>query len=341
MRDISKKILVGVALLTSSQSVFGWGTAGHRTVAEIANRYLSPQIKQTISPLLGKDSLADSSLWADQVKNISAWSHTRDYHFENIDDNENYLQSIKTNIQAAANNGGAVMAVLEAQKALEASTSSQAQKSSALRFLIHFVGDLHQPLHSGRPADKGGNLITRNWNGKKTNLHSIWDSSLIESAYPQFLYKTKGGKVVDEKKYADYLQQQYSQLPVESPDDLEKWLDESLQLRPLIYQNASASETSLQRQFISSVDRAIFKAGVRLASIINRIFMSSTETAFQQSFRKSIESILGPISDIISLDPRTNKLGVYVETTENSFETADGFEFPLVFDAENNPTREN
>lgn len=326
MRDISKKILVGVAFQTilpglaffvSHQRAEAWGTSGHRAVAEVAARSLSPQIKQVISPFLGKDNLPTAALWADQVKNIQNWNHTKSYHFESIGDSEDYLGSLEANSQLAIDQGGAIMAVLESENVLSSGASTFDQKANALRFLVHFVGDLHQPLHSGRPEDRGGNDIDRKWSGKKTNLHAIWDSSIVEAAYPQFMTATKAGKFLDEKKYADYLYNQYGKIPVSGEEDLNLWMLESLRIRPQIYQTAQAPEDQIQKQFLRTIDFAIYKAGIRLGLIITRIFKAEAESAFQLSFKQSIESILGPIMDIICLNPKQRANSSISQNSEN------------------------
>jgi hypothetical protein len=308
MRDISQKILVGVALSISfPQALWAWGAAGHKTVAEIAYRNLDPRTRQISNSLLGKESFVDASMWADQIKNIKAWEHTRDYHFESIADEQVYLESIKENAAQVSHNGGAVIAVLESQRVLSSRTSDRNERASALKFLIHFVGDLHQPLHSGRPEDKGGNLIQRRWNGQKTNLHSIWDSEMIETGYPQFSKRSKNGETFNESQYANFLQKSYGKLGIGSgADNLNLWLTESLRVRPAIYNNANASESLYQRQFLSSADRAIYRAGIRLATILNRIFNGKSESSLQDSFERSIEAILGPIERVISLNPDPN-----------------------------------
>jgi hypothetical protein len=149
-------------------------------------------------------------------------------------------------------------------KQLRNKSLPKTQRQIALRFLIHLVGDLHQPLHVGREEDQGGNKITVYWFEKKTNLHAVWDSELID--FQKYSY-SEYANVLDiaEKSVIKSWQQ--------SP--LEDWFYESHVLANTVYQK-SPPEAKLgygyNYIFQNDVDSLLLKAGVRLAELLNQAF---------------------------------------------------------------------
>ena len=136
----------------------------------------------------GQVSFPESCLWPDDVK-YSNQKGTYEQHFINVPDHAltvdllrdcPALNCIATGIQKA----------LTYLSRPAGSSREKARRAAALRFLGHFVGDLHQPLHVGNASDWGGNKITVSWEGKETNLHALWDYGMFESMsikYPDSL----------------------------------------------------------------------------------------------------------------------------------------------------------
>jgi hypothetical protein len=138
---------------------------------------------------------------------------------------------------------------------------SQEKRQIALRFLIHFVGDLHQPLHVGREEDQGGNRIKVNWFEKETNLHSVWDNSLVD--FQQYSY-TEYAAVLDIANGEQVLAWQNS--------SLEDWFYDSYILANRVYASVPADgKLGYKYNYIfqQDLDRQLLKGGVRLAKVIN------------------------------------------------------------------------
>ena len=151
-----------------------WGATGHRTVGEIAEIHLSKKAKKEIDKLLNGQGLAFVSTFGDDIKSDDAYDKYYTWHFVNFPFDTKYKDSKKDK------RGDIVMGIEHCIKVLKDPNTSQQDKAFFLKFLVHLIGDLHQPLHVGRGEDKGGNDIKLEWHRKKSNLHRVWDSQMIE-----------------------------------------------------------------------------------------------------------------------------------------------------------------
>jgi hypothetical protein len=189
-----------VASLTITPSAEAWGCRGHETVAALAEKHLTPEAKQAVLALLtanpidpqlkrycgqrGLDPFIDSATWADDERGRDP--ATAPWHFIDIP-----LSATKGSAQAFCGAGGCVLTAITDQLAiLKDRKAPGAKRAAALRFIIHFVGDLHQPLHGSTNSDRGGNCVpvkyfTRNPhahnNSYTPNLHHVWDTEIPES----------------------------------------------------------------------------------------------------------------------------------------------------------------
>ena len=186
--------------LTSAPAARAWGCRGHQTVAALAETHLTPQAKEALLALLtanpidpqlkrycgqtGLDPFVDSSTWADDER--SRDPSTAPWHFIDIP-----LSATKGPAQNFCGAAGCVLQAITSQLAiLKDKTAPAAKRAAALRFIIHFVGDLHQPLHGATNSDRGGNCVPvkyfrRNPHQRGTsyvpNLHHVWDAEIPES----------------------------------------------------------------------------------------------------------------------------------------------------------------
>jgi hypothetical protein len=205
--------------------------------------------------------------------------------------------------------GGTIEALLEAEKVFLSDTSTETQKSYAIKFIIHFIGDIHQPLHTGRPEDQGGNKVPKKWHGNQTNLHAVWDSYLISEAYQKNLWDyDNNDKTISEEDYADYLLEKFDgvSFPVLN-GDFEAWLRESMSYRDAAYRYKDETEKEYTRRFIGVVDSRIYKAGVRLAATLKMLLNGVGPTDAQMNLRRAIERITGPLKNIIFLRPKSQQ----------------------------------
>ena len=153
-----------------------WGKTGHRVVAEVASKYISKNTRISLDEILQGQSLAYVSTYADEIKSDKKYFKYNAWHYANLNLNETYQSSYKNP------NGDIVKAIKKCTEILKSKFSTKKEKQFYLKLLVHFVGDLHQPLHLGKKEDKGGNDIDILWFGKKSNLHRLWDSDIIDSS---------------------------------------------------------------------------------------------------------------------------------------------------------------
>ena len=217
-------ILLSAVLLILSpvDKASAWGADGHRLICAMAEAKLTPEAKSMLSETLrmGKflDNNADEDfpeacLWPDKARHTT---HKGSYeeHFINVPKSEDSVDLARDcaalNCVATAIQRNLVYLSRDAQGKRE-----KARKAAALRFLAHFVGDLHQPLHVGNGEDWGGNKIKVNWYGKKANLHGIWDYEIL----------TKAGIT-----YPDSLEYLQEIKPEDSAGDVLAWIRTSFRL---------------------------------------------------------------------------------------------------------------
>lgn len=154
-----------------------WGPLGHRVVAELAQRHLSPAAEAEVVRLLAPEhtrSLADIASWADQMQNDPAmaalWKQTRGQHYVNFHGG----RSCDYVPPRDCRDGRCVVAALDYYVGVLGDRSQPDRaRRNALKFVVHFVGDIHQPLHAGYRDDKGGNTFQVQFDGKSSNLHKV------------------------------------------------------------------------------------------------------------------------------------------------------------------------
>jgi len=150
-----------------------YGSTGHQLVGLIAAEELCPEASAAVSDLLDGETIADAGLWADQIRGDPAWRQASPWHYVNVAD-EAPIESASGGAR-----GDVLQAIARFRREMTDDQLSVSQRADALRFLIHFVADLHQPLHVGRAKDRGGNRIAVIVNGKRSNLHRLWDGQAL------------------------------------------------------------------------------------------------------------------------------------------------------------------
>ena len=169
-------------LLAFPLTALAWGPGGHRIVATLAEQQIEPQTRAEIRSLLrvaGGRSLADVATWADDVRSDPlqpALSRaTARMHFVNFKDSRCHYDAARI----CANGQCVVAAIGHYAGILGNRRNSDSERVDALRFLVHFVADAHQPLHAGYRPDRGGNNFQVRISGKGSNLHAVWDSQVL------------------------------------------------------------------------------------------------------------------------------------------------------------------
>ena len=170
-----------VLLLALPTPAWAWGRLGHRVIAKLAERHLSDRAKAEIKALLEPgESLADCSTWADEHRR--ELPKTAPWHYVDVP-----LDEPRYDDRFAGDDprkGYIVPRIRELKATLKDPSKSVEERRFALRFLVHLVEDLHEPLHVGENKDKGGNNLQVRFFDRGSNLHSVWDSGIIAGAEP-------------------------------------------------------------------------------------------------------------------------------------------------------------
>ena len=165
---------VALALSMAAVAAQAWGTEGHQVIALIAQSRLTPQASAAVARLLALEpgaSLVSVSTWADEHRNPA----TAPWHYVNFPHG-----SCVYDAQRDCPDGHCVVVAIRQQMAVLASAASDAHKLTALKYLVHFVGDVHQPLHAGFLDDRGATRYSLEEFMRGSNLHAVWDSGLIQ-----------------------------------------------------------------------------------------------------------------------------------------------------------------
>ncbi len=267
-----------LAMLTGGSRLMAWGNQGHRLVALVASAQISTPTRQNVQRLLGGNRLADVANWADDY--LVGNNQTSFWHYVNIPpDARSYDRDRDCPRQPGVAVGGRgdvwrdciVDRIRYSEERLADGALDLADRAIALKFLVHFVGDLHQPFHASA-IERGGNGIQVRVFGSDTcggpparptpcNLHSVWDTQLIaRRQLSDRAYVSRLERVIAEKRLRSR--------PVGTAAE---WAMESLALSnaALLTQRGDADEAYYQRH-IETVDERMALAGVRLAALLDR-----------------------------------------------------------------------
>jgi S1/P1 Nuclease len=249
-------------LIVASFILLSWGRVGHEAVGYIAAAHLTPKTAAAIKELLGNETLADVSTYADEIRPDSFFQYTASWHYIDVPAEENFKQFQASVYEQTTPN--LYIALTHWERVLANPKTNRSIKIFALKMVVHLVGDLHQPLHVAREEDKGGNLIQVLFEGDSTNLHWVWDTKLIEH---------KGLSAVELAKEWDFATPE--DIKIWQADPLITWLYESNHVCNHIYDENPAGKNLGQAyydQHIELVRQRIDQAGIRLAGILNQCF---------------------------------------------------------------------
>lgn len=255
-----KKLILSLLIIASIPStVFGWGQKGHDVIANIAEKHLSKNAKIAVDSILDGKSLVYYSNWLDNASHTPEYAYTKTWHYKNIDAGQNY--------EDAPNhpNGNVITGLNSQILLLQSGTLSKEESALALKIIIHLVGDLHQPMHMGHLSDLGGNKWSVKYFNRTNNIHSIWDSSLVESAH-KWSY-TEWTDQIDRVN-----EEAARQISEGTFDD---WGKETFQICTEIYETTPV-DYNVSYDYIAkwtpTIENQFLKGGYRLAKILNLIF---------------------------------------------------------------------
>ncbi len=261
-----------VLFILTPVCAFSWGQVGHRIVGQLAFENLSKKSKKEIKKILGNTSLAESATWPDEVRSDSHYEKASTWHYVTIADGENYFSKPRNS------KGDVIEAMCRMEDTLRDNKSSPIEKSEALKFLVHFVGDVHMPLHVGKGDDRGGNDFKVKWFNNDKNLHAVWDEDMVE---------------FEKLSYSEYskILNHYSKIEREewATGTYLDWAYESMSVRNSLYPADPNIGFKYHFQFKPLMRERIKKAGLRLATILNNIFNNISLSKDESDLREKIK----------------------------------------------------
>jgi hypothetical protein len=252
--------LVFLAIFTvinPSQASDDWGVTGHRTIGAIAQQYLDPETAAQVAELLDGASLAFVSTYADEIRSDDQYDRFDPWHYVSFPFGGDYHTHPKSD------KGDIIQGIDKCKEIVRDKNKTKQERAFYLKLLVHFVGDLHQPLHVGIQEDRGGNRFYVKWFGDNTNLHSVWDTKIIEGY---------------NMSYTELVQNQ-DRLTAEQIQEIQRssvtdWMDESRALCEDVYSHTEAEEKlsyEYSYRYLHVARGRLQKGGLRLAALLNEL----------------------------------------------------------------------
>ena len=266
-------LLVLPLLLAVSDRAVAWSSHGHRVVGHLAEFELTDTAREQVRELLGDDrNLGDVGPWADWVRDDRP--ATAPLHYINGPTD----RLVPREADYALEQGNVYSAILGYAQRLADNDRSERERREALKFLVHFIGDVHQPLHAGFAEDRGGNTIASVYQGELTSLHRYWDHDILAPRMARF----------DARAYAGFLHGRHAELfgRVLEPGDPRDWVVEArgyifagLYPMPRVDEPVDEIDGPLpvldeayRAVWLPVAERQLVRAGARLAATLNMLF---------------------------------------------------------------------
>ncbi len=243
-----------------------WGSQGHQVVANLAQAQLSAKAKREVDRLLALEpgqTLASISTWADEHRSPA----TASWHYVNFPKN-----SCSYSAERDCPDGQCVVAAIDRQRDILASTASDEVRLRALKYLVHLVADVHQPLHAGYGEDRGGNSYQLQAFMRGTNLHAFWDTGLIRALDQDTEVMTaRLGSI----NVSAARRQELERAGGAATFNAAQAAEESCQIvgQPGFYPGRLVDQAYIQR-FTPIMEQRLQLAGARLAGLINLALQS-------------------------------------------------------------------
>ncbi len=308
---MKKRTFISAGLAIAALGLISWGFKGHRAVATIAQKHLNANTAYVVSAYLKGEPMEEVSTWADDNRDPK----TAPWHYINLPLGLSRDAFVKA-VQESDNN--VYTAILKTEATLKDVNASAEAKNEAMKYLIHLVGDAHQPMHVSRKEDKGGNTIQLRFDAKGTNLHSLWDSKLIDK---EGLSQEEMVRTYDTATPADIKKWQ-SDSPIE-------WLWESYQITNELYANAKPGQNIddvYYQKYIPVVRKRIDQAGIRLAGELNRLLAGQKAKAASAEVNATPQSTTVTTvgtPTVIKLEEIKNNIGKTVTVSGKVYSSKD------------------
>ena len=264
---MKRVVILLTAAVASMQPMWGWSQKGHDVTAYIAEQHLTAATAAAVDSLLEGRSMVYWANWLDNASYQPELSYTRTWHYKNVEagcDYEQAVQEPKGDVVTALRQEIGVLA-----RGVEAAL---AESQLALKIIIHLMGDLHQPMHLGRLAERGGNEVKVKFFGKETNLHALWDSSLPEAAH-KWSY-SEWQQQIDRPATYD--------MAAAVAGNIDDWARASMLLareQYVYFQPGTKASYNHIARWTTTIERQFLLGGLRLAHVLNIIFDADYRSA--------------------------------------------------------------
>ncbi|AWG21090.1 S1/P1 Nuclease [Flavobacterium faecale] len=261
-----KNLILALAISVSVANYAAptWGKTGHRTVGEVAAKHLKNRTTKKINDLLQNESVASVAVYADDIKSDSQYNKYYSWHYVNFNGDKKYKE------EPINPEGDVIQGIKTCIEKIRSKETTKEEKGFFLKMLIHFVGDLHMPLHAGNASDKGGNDVKVKWFGADSNLHRVWDSDMIDDYQMSYTELATNNDIMASKDEVKAMEQ----------GTLLDWVVESRQLALKLYsethQDDKLGYKYMYQNFPVAQDQ-LEKGGVRLALILNEVFKGKSK----------------------------------------------------------------
>ena len=261
-KSVKLVTLLSLAFIFNSNNAMAWGKNGHRIVGKIAENHMTQTTLTAVKALLDGERISEVGTWADEMRSNPSdfWQKkSPKWHYVNVNELSDFHPEHYSSDSEVSD---AYVAIRRGIDILKNPASSIEDKKFYLKFLMHLVGDIHQPLHVGRADDRGGNRIKVKFFWEDTNLHTLWDSKLIEQEKLSFSEFAAYIDTNNQKEISNYLSSR--------PAD---WIKESFNHVQDVY---NVDDTNFSYNYVYKymplVKQRLLQGGVRLAGLLNEIF---------------------------------------------------------------------
>lgn len=261
MKRFFSVFILAAALFPAAQTAFAWGPKGHRIVAQLAYDNLTCRARKQVDAILGKQGMIYLSTWPDEIKSDTIYPTSFVWHFQDLNPGMTDSALVSALTTDYPKEGGDQFRAMDSLYVL---LQHDRKNHDALVFYIHLSGDRFCPMHLGHINDLGGNRVKMRWFGQNTNLHTVWDSKLIE--YKGFSYT----------EYAAYLHDIYDhrRKEVETMTD-EQMLIYTYHLTDQVYDYQTTWDGNTYHyayRWMQPMEWQLYMAGIRLAARLNAIY---------------------------------------------------------------------
>ena len=286
MKGAARGLLLAMLGLvaTAAPPARAWGDLGHEVVAELAARELGPQARAMVEDLLGdraSQAMRENASWADRIRALEGLGMTAPFHYLNFPRGEcRYVA------RRDCPGGRCIVGALERFSGQLRDSSDREQRIEALKWVLHLVADIHQPLHAGFGDDRGGNDVQLRFEGEGTNLHALIDSGLLRQ------------RRLGALDYADALQAEHPAPPAEAtrwdPDAPVRWAEQSCQLVAGLYPPGQRIDRAYAERERPLLEARLVLSAHRLARLLDALAAEPPERPQKRDDTTKVETRIRP-----------------------------------------------